>query len=105
METGEEGCTICQEELARPVKLDCGQCRLGLERHERLGASHAARLLLTASLRAPPCRPGHIYCEECITSWCERTPGGATCPLCRSPIVTALGLGSDGSTSLLPQFF
>ena len=101
---GEEGCTICQEELARPVKLDCGQRRIGLERHERLGASHAARLLLTASLRAHPCPPGHIYCEECITAWCERTVG-ATCPLCRAPIQTLLGQHSDGTTTLLPQVF
>lgn len=48
---------------------------------------------------------GHVYCEECITAWCERTPGGATCPLCRAPIQTLLGMHSDGTTTLLPQLF
>ena len=47
---------------------------------------------------------GHIYCEECITSWCERS-ANATCPLCRASIPSALGLHSDGTTSLLPQIF
>ena len=47
---------------------------------------------------------GHIYCEECITAWCERT-AAATCPLCRAPIKSALGLHSDGTTTLLPQVF
>lgn len=47
---------------------------------------------------------GHIYCEECITAWCERTVG-ATCPLCRAPIQTLLGHHSDGTTTLLPQIF
>ena len=46
----------------------------------------------------------HIYCEECITSWCERNTS-ATCPLCRAPIVSALGQHSDGTTTLLPQIF
>lgn len=47
---------------------------------------------------------GHIYCEECITSWCERNTA-ATCPLCRAPIQTLLGQHSDGTTTLLPQLF
>ena len=47
---------------------------------------------------------GHIFCEECITSWCERNTA-ATCPLCRAPISTLLGQHSDGTTTLLPQVF
>ena len=47
----------------------------------------------------------HVFCEECITSWCERTPSGATCPLCRAPIATTLGMHADGTTSMLPQIF
>lgn len=48
---------------------------------------------------------GHIYCEECITSWCERNTGACTCPLCRAPIASTLGTHSDGTTALLPQVF
>ena len=48
---------------------------------------------------------GHIFCEECITSWCERNTTASTCPLCRAQIHTALGAHSDGTTTLLPQVF
>ena len=47
----------------------------------------------------------HVFCEDCITSWCERT-SNPTCPLCRAPVPAALALAhSDGSTPLLPQVF
>ena len=47
---------------------------------------------------------GHIFCEDCIVEWCERSGGGnPTCPLCRAPIASALGVHTDGSTTLLPQ--
>ena len=71
LELGDDTCTICQEEMGSPVRLECG----------------------------------HIFCEDCITAWCERAPTDSTCPLCRSPIVSRLGAHSDGSTSLLPQVF
>ena len=47
---------------------------------------------------------GHIYCEECITSWCERSKN-ATCPLCRAAIPSALDPHTDGTTKLLPIIF
>ena len=72
LELGEDGCTICQEVHAAPVRLSCG----------------------------------HIFCEECITSWCERRAGhGATCPLCRAPVITTIGPHADGTTTLLPLLF
>jgi len=47
----------------------------------------------------------HLFCEECILSWCERAPN-ATCPLCRTPVhCSASSLQSDVSCSLLPQLF
>lgn len=46
----------------------------------------------------------HVFCEECITSWCERSTN-PTCPLCRAAVPCALGAHSDGSTPLLPQVF
>lgn len=46
----------------------------------------------------------HVFCEECIISWCERSTS-PTCPLCRAAVPSALSGHSDGSTSLLPQIF
>jgi len=51
----------------------------------------------------------HLFCAECIVSWCEHAgSGGATCPLCRSPVPLSSGVHAsygDGTTSLLPQLF
>ncbi|KAL1516029.1 hypothetical protein AB1Y20_002642 [Prymnesium parvum] len=47
---------------------------------------------------------GHVFCEQCILSWCERS-SAPTCPLCRTPLAAAACINSDGTTSLLPQLF
>lgn len=47
---------------------------------------------------------GHLFCDECILSWCERS-AAPTCPLCRTPVATSATINSDGSTTLLPQLF
>jgi hypothetical protein len=51
-----------------------------------------------------PC--GHVFDEECITEWFERGVD-KTCPLCRAQVPEAMNqlMPSDGTTSLLPQFF
>ena len=46
----------------------------------------------------------HLFCEHCILSWCERS-AAPTCPLCRTPVATAAGMNSYGTTTLLPQLF
>ena len=48
---------------------------------------------------------GHLFCEHCILSWCERSTA-PTCPLCRTPVVTAAGMNAEhDTTTLLPQLF
>jgi len=91
-------CAICQDPLTHPVTRAPPR-----PRPARASADAAARLpLAPRQVMLDEC--SHIFCEECILSWCDRA-AEPTCPLCRAPIASAMGSYSDGTTTLLPQVF
>ncbi|XP_059486661.1 RING finger and transmembrane domain-containing protein 2-like [Neocloeon triangulifer] len=83
-----------------------------LFRHSALGEAPTAQQLATAGNMCTICHDefsepvalqvcGHVFCESCLTTWCDREQ---SCPLCRAKVGTDPAW-RDGSTSFFLQLF
>ena len=102
-ETCEAGnqCTICQ---VRAYSSACTLSKLITSLYCRLlVCSHYPAMAQEAMRHAVKLDCKHLFCQDCISEWFERSN---QCPICRA-VVKPPGLSQfgDGGTALLPQVF